>query len=250
MKAIILQEGKNHEIDFSKPLDISLLLSNNSEAASAWYCPPVDISPVITEHFVGAVNQGGSVNFNNILFNPHGNGTHTECVGHIAKEFYSVNDVFQKFFFLAQLVSLSPLHFGEDQKITLTQIQAVFDSNQKTEAFVLRTMPNNDFKKNKQYTNTNPPFVEAAALDWLYRQGIRHFLIDTPSVDKEVDGGLLAAHHAYWNYPNSPRLDATITELIYVENAILDGFYLLNLQMAAFANDASPSRPVLYKILS
>ena len=34
----------------------------------------------------------------------------------------------------------------------------------------------------------------------------------------------------------------------YVENKILDGNYILNLQIASFENDASPSKPILYKI--
>jgi hypothetical protein len=43
-------------------------------------------------------------------------------------------------------------------------------------------------------------------------------------------------------------MDATITELIYVDNKIDDGTFFLNLQIAPFENDASPSKPVLYKI--
>ena len=74
-------------------------------------------------------------------------------------------------------------------------------------------------------------------------------MIDTPSLDKEEDNGELAAHHAWWNYPESPRLDATITELIYVDNTIKDGLYFTNLQLAAFENDASPSRPLIFELL-
>lgn len=74
-------------------------------------------------------------------------------------------------------------------------------------------------------------------------------LIDTPSVDKEVDGGQLLAHHAFWNIPDQPRLDCSITELIYVPNTVKDGKYLLNLSFASFENDASPSKPVLYELL-
>jgi hypothetical protein len=36
--------------------------------------------------------------------------------------------------------------------------------------------------------------------------------------------------------------------MIYVEDAISDGSYILNLQIASFENDASPSKPILYKI--
>ena len=72
-------------------------------------------------------------------------------------------------------------------------------------------------------------------------------MIDTPSVDREEDGGVLAFHHAFWQVPENPQFDKTITELIFVDNSIKDGVYLLELQMAAFENDASPSRPTLYK---
>ncbi|MGH7784095.1 MAG: cyclase family protein, partial [Candidatus Binatia bacterium] len=44
------------------------------------------------------------------------------------------------------------------------------------------------------------------------------------------------------------RTDCTITELIYVPNEVEDGECLLNLQIAPFAADASPSRPVLFKL--
>ena len=74
-------------------------------------------------------------------------------------------------------------------------------------------------------------------------------LIDLPSVDKEKDEGELLAHKAFWNYPLAPRLDATITEFIYVPTSILDGYYMLNLQIASFENDATPSKPILYKFI-
>ena len=38
------------------------------------------------------------------------------------------------------------------------------------------------------------------------------------------------------------------SELIFVENKIKDGNYILNLQVASFNNDAAPSRPIIYKI--
>jgi kynurenine formamidase len=248
MKTSIHYHNKNYVIDLDAGIDISLPIQQGENAASAWYCPPSEISPVMTEHFVGSVKKGGAVNFNNISFNPHGNGTHTECVGHISKEFYSINQLLKRSFFLAQLITIAPKVIEGDPIITLVQLKAIFDGTKHIEALVVRTLPNLEDKKSRQYTNTNPPFVEAEAMNWLYEQGIRHFLIDTPSVDKEVDGGVLAAHHAYWDYPANPRLDATITELVYVENEVADDLYFLNLQRAAFENDATPSKPMLYLI--
>lgn len=85
-------------------------------------------------------------------------------------------------------------------------------------------------------------------MQYLKEQGIKHVLCDIPSVDREDDGGKLLAHKAFFGVPESPRLDTTITELIYVDNSIEDGLYLLDIQIASFQSDASPSRPVLYRL--
>ena len=76
----------------------------------------------------------------------------------------------------------------------------------------------------------------------------KHLLIDLPSVDRELDGGKLVFHHAFWQVPIDPQFDKTITELIYVNDSIKDGSYILEIQTAPFENDASPSRPILYEI--
>jgi hypothetical protein len=44
------------------------------------------------------------------------------------------------------------------------------------------------------------------------------------------------------------RQNATITEMIFVNDKVQDGSYLLNLQIASFENDASPSKPILFEI--
>ena len=232
--------------DLLQPHDISLPLVHRAEGPRAWYVDPLEITPVMENGFIGDVNKGGSVNFRNIFFNPHGHGTHTECVGHISKEHYSVNQSLEKFHFFAQLMSIQPEKRGEDSIITLDQVKALL--NQKPEAIVIRTLPNAKEKKTTNYSSTNPTYMEEALAKWLRNQGVEHLLIDTPSVDREEDAGVLAAHHAFWDYPNQPRRKATITELIYVDDNISDGHYLLNLQLASFENDASPSKPVLYPL--
>ena len=103
-------------------------------------------------------------------------------------------------------------------------------------------------KCEKNYSNTNPPYLDLSLINLVNHLNVKHLLLDLPSVDREEDKGELAFHHAFWNVPNKPNLERTITELIFVENKIPDGKYLLEMQMAPFENDASPSRPVLYKI--
>lgn len=249
MKANIEFPSATFTIDLEQAISLALPIQGNPKAASAWYCDPAQFTPVMTQQFTGSVALGGAVNFRDVQFNPHGNGTHTECVGHIAKEFYSIHQVLKRFFFLAQLWSVIPETQGKNYIITLKQVQEGFKKQAHLEAFIIRTLPNSDQKKYQQYSNTNPPYMEAAAAAWLYEQGIRQLLIDTPSVDREEDDGILAAHHAFWNYPAAPRLDATITELIYAPEGVKDGLYILNLQVAAFENDATPSQPTLYALL-
>jgi len=249
MKAII----NNFKIDLSKPIDISLPLSNTYANPIAWYIQKPVIEPVKFENWTGKVSEGSSTNFNNIFFNPHGHGTHTECLGHITNDFYSINQCLKQFFFMAELVSISPEVRNDDFVITKSQIENSL--NGKTpEAIIIRTLPNNLDKKFKNYSHTNPPYLLEEAATYIREIGIKHLLIDLPSVDREEDEGKLLAHKAFWNVKNTTilnddaRLDCTITELIYVEDSVSDGTYLLNLQIASFENDASPSKPVLYAI--
>jgi len=255
MKTTIQHNHKTYEIDLSEPLDISLSLQNNKQNPIAWYLDQPEINPVVMGDFVGSVASGkSSTNFNNILFNPHGHGTHTECLGHITKDFYSINQTLKSFFFTVELISITPQVLAKDFVISKMQIEELL--NGKTpEAVVIRTLPNNLDKKHKNYSNTNPPYLSEAATVHLREIGIKHLLIDLPSVDKEADEGKLVAHKAFWNVKNvdkvndDARFDATITELVFVDDAVQDGSYILNLQIASFENDASPSKPILYKVL-
>lgn len=254
MKATIQIQDQNFTVDFSQPLDISLPLTNDNQNPIAWYQDEPKIEPVTMGDWIGKVSEGkSSTNFNNIFFNPHAHGTHTECLGHITKDFYSVNQHLKTFFFLAELISIEPIAAGDDFIITKEQVEKALDGTN-PEAIVIRTLPNIETKKHKNYSNSNPPYLSDKAATYIREIGIKHLLIDLPSVDKEHDEGKLLAHKAFWNVKNieelnkNARLDCTITEMIFVDNSIKDGSYLLNLQIASFENDASPSKPVLYKI--
>ena len=247
MIANITHKEKTFKVDLTQPIDISLPLKDGNDNPNAWYVPDVKMEAVVMGDWVGEVKKGGSVNFFNIFFNPHGHGTHTECVGHISKEKESINECVKTYFFTTQLISIEPTQQEGDLIITRAQIEQVIEPQ--TESIIIRTLPNGKDKKNKAYSNTNPPYLEKEAADLLRELDIKHLLIDLPSVDKEQDGGALAAHHAFWNYPNNTRMDCSITELIYVPSSITDGHYLLNLSFAPFHNDASPSRPTLYAFL-
>ncbi len=248
MKATFKIEEQLFTVDLSEPMDISIPLEASEENPLAWYLDAPKIEPVELDSWVGKVSEGASVNFNNVFFNPHAHGTHTECVGHISEEFHSVNEVLREFFFLAEVISVVPETIGEDQIISAQQIKSML-KGRSPQALIIRTLPNTSSKRSRKYSNTNWPYLHKKAARYIKKAGIKHLLIDLPSVDKEKDDGQLLAHKAFWNFPKAPRLDATITEFIYVPNTIKDGSYLLNLQIAPFHNDASPSKPVLYKFI-
>jgi hypothetical protein len=111
-------------------------------------------------------------------------------------------------------------------------------------------LPNSAEKKLQQYSGNNPCYLSAELCHFFAINGIKHLLLDLPSVDREEDGGAMAAHKAFWQYPESPRMAATITEMVFVPNEVADGFYFMNLQIASFESDASPSKPVLYALNS
>ncbi len=248
MIATIAHNSKHLKIDLSKPLDISIPMRASIENVNAWYIDEPKIFPEKMDGKKIRVSEGASVNFNTIHFNPHAHGTHTECVGHISEKIYSVNKHLKQFFFLAEVISVAPEKYMKDTMISEAQLKFAL-GNKKCDALVIRTMPNLKEKKSKHYSNTNWTYLKEEAVAFLVKKGIKHLLIDLPSIDREEDGGELRSHKAFWNFDGKLRKDCTITEFIYVSNSIADGTYFLNLQIAPFENDATPSKPILYKII-
>jgi kynurenine formamidase len=151
--------------------------------------------------------------------------------------------------FLAELITVLPYQIENgDFVITRKMLEEHLKDVGKPEAVIIRTLSNGLNKLHFQYSNTNPPYIQKEGIEYLNELKVEHLLIDMPSIDREMDEGKLEAHHTFWNYPNDPQLHKTITELIYVPNEVIDGTYILNLQFAPFENDASPSKPILYKI--
>ena len=247
MIATIQYNSKKLKIDLAKPIDISMPLRASKINVNAWYIDEPKIEPVKDGEWIASVKEGACINFNNITFNPHAHGTHTECVGHITEKVHSINQNLTQFFFLAEVVTIAPEKLNDDFVISLKQLKFAI-GNKKRDAIIIRTLPNTKEKLTAQYSHTNPPYLMEEAAIYLREKGIKHLLIDLPSVDKEKDECLLLAHNAFWNTKGKLRMDATITEFIYVPNQVLDGVYFLNLQIAPFENDASPSKPILYKI--
>jgi kynurenine formamidase len=266
MKLTLEKDGRRYSFQTEKGKDISISLNTNGPRA--WYVEPMRIEPVRTEQFLGSVAEGGAVNFRDVYFNPHGHGTHTENVGHIVDTDFPVVRSLDSSCYMAKLITVElmkqdamqgasqdlPQDLSQNLETGASQDWVVseeslegFDLN--VEALIIRTKPNDHSKTNRQYSGTNFPYLTLGAMQRIVDAGVQHLLIDLPSVDREEDGGALAAHHLFWNVPAEPNFQKTITELIYVPNEISDGNYVLNLQVSNFANDAAPSRPMLFHLM-
>ncbi len=246
MKSILISVELNSKFfhaNLHEGICIAIPLDHMKEQPNAYYAPLYEASPVKVGDWIGDTREGGSVNFYNIRINPHGNGTHTECVSHISLERYSIHQALGPGYTIAQLISVHPTQQDNGDRIIRE-----LEWEPGIEAIIIRTLPNHVDKLNRHYSGTNPPYLDHNLLRKMATEGIQHLLLDLPSVDREEDGGLLMAHKAFWQYPEQPRKKATITEMIYVDNIVPDGLYLLQIQIAALELDASPSRPYLYPL--
>jgi kynurenine formamidase len=270
MKLTLEKDGRRYSFQTEKGMDLSISL--NPKGPRAWYVEPMRIEPVRTEQFLGSVAEGGAVNFRDVYFNPHGHGTHTENVGHIVDTDFPVVRSIDSSHYIARLISVNlrqgvsqgrsegasqdlPQDLSQNLETDASQGDSVVSEESlegfdlKVEALIIRTKPNEHSKMQRQYSGTNFPYLTIGAMQRIVDAGVQHLLIDLPSVDREEDGGALAAHHLFWNVPANPNFQKTITELIYVPNEIEDGTYVLNLQVSNFANDAAPSRPMLFDLM-
>lgn len=247
-------DRESFSVDLSKSFDLSL--SIKAKGVKAWYVGDPKIRPVKGDGFIGEVAQGGSVNFFDIDFNPHGHGTHTECIGHISTEHESLDKLHQ-YHYTSVLLSITPEAIDEkgfelaekgDTWISARQLQQGL-GGARPKALIIRTLPNLESKKEINYSGKNPTYFDPKGLAWLEEIGIEHILVDLPSVDREHDKGLLLAHRAFWKNSRTENGSfRTITELIFVPDEAADGWYWLNLMIAAFDNDAQASRPIIYPI--
>ncbi len=244
MKAQIEHLGKHYRVDFSNGIDLSSSLGDKRRESKAWFAKDVVIKPFQGEGWVGSVKEGSSVNYYDIEFNPHGNGTHTECYGHIAAEHAKVEESLSQHHLIAYYLRLEPRDFKEDKVVFLEDLKARLKKYD-FDALIVQTL---EYSANHDFSGTNPTYFQEEFMAFLADMGVKHFLTDLPSVDREEDAGALAGHRAFWSFPHETRKDATITELCSFPKKINEGYYLLNLQLAPFYNDASPSRPMIFPL--
>ena len=241
MKCTATINDREVAFDLTRPIDISIPITE-TQPVNAFHLPRAAFAPFRMGDFVGSIEEGGPVRCDVVTLAPHGNGTHTECVGHIGGKGYSLLDALTQQLWTARLITVE---IGADGAISLEALKGAWQEWGE-DALVIRTLPNDPDKRSRTWSGNNPPFVSAEAMRLIVERNVQHVLIDLPSVDPEEDEGALIAHHIFWQFPDAPRTTATITEMIYVPDIVADGVYLLDLNAAAFDGDAAPSRPMLY----
>jgi kynurenine formamidase len=257
------------EINSDNPIDISVPLIFGGEQPNIYDAPKASSKACEIGDFIGDTRRGGSCNFEEYKLIPHCNGTHTECIGHISFERVSIWETLQDVFIPSTLITVASVKAGEtddtynppkndnDYLITKDSLESALDEADESffDGLIIRTLPNDESKKSRRYAENPPPFFSLDAMNYIAERGIKHLLVDIPSVDRNFDEGKLSCHHIFWNVEQGTnRVDVnnhsmnTITEMIYVPNEVADGNYLLNLQIASFVSDAAPSRPVIFRI--
>lgn len=270
MKHLILETADgNLRADLEQPIDISIPLDFGGPQPSHFGARAATARPLRSGDFVGDVRLGGSCNCEEYRLTPHCNGTHTECVGHVTVERSSVHELVKNGPEIALLLSVQPVPAAETTETTepspqrddlLVTAEALTLVWQKWNAFtatalVLRTAPNDASKKYRRYGNSDPPYLTQPAVELIVARSINHLLLDLPSLDRTHDAGRLHGHRLFWGLPpggrsisQARRPRATVTEMVFVPDAVADGLYLLDLQLAPFVADATPSRPLLFPL--
>ncbi len=242
----INSSNQTYLADLNKGIEVGLVLKDGAENPNCYYADPPEFEVIIAGDFKGSVGIGGPVNHRKVHFSPHGNGTHTECYGHISADPEATMDkFFSSIHALCRLVSVEPEQTGKDLVIRKIPGLSYFDP---IDAIAVRTLPNQEEKKTKNYSGTNPPYIDAELTDQLGNLGILHLLTDLPSIDPEIDGGKLAAHKSFFGWPSPKKPFRSITELCYFPPELPDGLYFLQIQIMSINLDVSPSRPILFPL--
>ncbi len=271
MKLVLTINQIDYQADLSQAQSIAINLIPNGEQPSHFGAPACKSETLEGGGFIGDTKRGGSCNVNQLTLVPHCNGTHTESVAHIVDELLPVFSAIKTSLFACVLISIEPQFASEvneqyvpgfdaeNQVISRKQLEeklSIYKDEQLT-GLVIRTLPNVLTKKKTTYGDDNyPVYLTNDAMRYIVERKVEHLLVDFPSVDKMYDEGKLSNHRIFWNVElastqlnENSEPQKTISELVFVEDAISDGFYLCNLQVPQIETDAVPSRPELIPLV-
>ena len=265
----VSHNNQNYRVDTKRSIDISIPYNFNGVQPNFYDVNPGKSTPLKFGETSYSVSDGAGCNIPEISMNIHCTGTHTEYVGHLLKDPGDIGIVLKDIIIPAVLITVDPKLFNDTNEfyhcsvkdnelvISAESICSKFENWQenKPQALIIRTTPNTEDKQYHQFTITPPPFFTNDALELISRLRIDHLVVDLPSIDRMADNGILGNHRIFWGDGNNPKGEVnpnsvnTITELVYIEDEVIDGFYFLNIQLPHFQCDAAPSRPILMKII-
>jgi kynurenine formamidase len=257
--------GVEYDVDLSGAHDLAIENRLDGGGPRLFGGSGATETPYRSGGFIGSVAAGGSCNVTTMMITPHLDGTHTETVGHILDERHPVNRAIREVLVAASVVSVKPVEaptaedewaeYAEptDRLITKGLVEAALAlcTDEFLDAVVVRTLPNEPSRQSQDYDDGGAAYFTAAAMTALVRRGVRHLVVDLPSIDRLNDDGRLICHRIFFGIEPNRRDDTemcTITELAYIGSGVVDGSYLLNLQIPSFASEAAPSRPMLLRV--
>ena len=246
--------------------DLSIPVGFHDAEGKAFHLGPATTKAVEGGGFVGDVRRGGSCNCETHTLTPHADGTHTEGPGHLLGPRTPV--VVPDPLCAAILIRVTPRLLGESvdevagnhrhddlvidrECIEDALAEVVVPAGMVPVTALVIASAAGQLRRRQRHSGTNPPYLTPDAAAFVAERGFMHLLVDLPSLDREDDGGLLAAHRAFFDLPSGILIEAvavlprTVTELIAVDDNIAVGVYALFLQVAPLLADAAPSRPLI-----
>ena len=247
----IKYNSKEYFISSKNAVDLSIQNNFSGNAPTFYNASQPSNKPLISKNFIGDVKQGGSCNVPVVSLNIHCTGTHTECEGHVNNSNVSIVDICPVGLIPALLITVEPeltsrtdesYHARWDGESVITKQSIKKKIHQSHSALIIRTIPNDKSKISRNYDKIRAPFFTHQAIDYIASEGVEHLLVDLPSVDKADDEGKLGNHKRFFKYGK------TISELLFINDSISDGFGFLQIQIPNWSLDAVPSRPIFYQV--
>ena len=261
MKISISHNKKIYTVDPKQGIDISIPVKFNDNQNPKFYDESYPKKEYYNYNNIEyTIEKGAGCNVPLISMNIHCSGTHTETANHIFKNGPCISEIKNINYILSKLISIEPeLSSNENYHVNLKKDDKIITKEQikskvhhiddfSIDALIIRTLPNIKGKITKNYNDNHYAFLSNDAIKYIKEIGVKHIVIDTPSIDKYDDDGKLGNHKIFFtDNKNIPNYN-TITELVFIPDKCKDGKYLLNLGFPKFHLDAAPSRPIIYSI--
>lgn len=256
----ILHCGRLHYINYNQSVRLSVRIDLCNNLINIYGGVPASQEPLIYDSHIASVSHGGACNASQIHLVPHCHGTHTECVGHILPEKYHVADIKFEPFIAATFIRVTPQRIdatteeynayanNSDYVITRVAIDnaLTFFSADYFQALVIASDAVGWLPE-----GTSAPYFTYQAMDRIVALGVRHLLVDIPSIDRLHDGGRMDNHRCFWGINENVgikqmRASCSVTEMIRVPQEISEGHYFLSVYLPDISGDALPSMPMLF----